>query len=192
MLVIDSAAYVRADAVTEALGCGVKARKRDVLELDCRVPLARVGTEAGLPAPGFRLPDARDSLVTLAGLLARGPVVVAFVRSGDWDPQSRILLTELQARRDSLRGAGVELVAIHGYEAAPAAKWAVALKLDFPQLADHLSAVMRGYGVFDKGNLPHPALFLIDRAGIIRLRQMLDSAEPLPDLRPLMEAVERL
>jgi peroxiredoxin len=192
LVIIDSTAYVRVDAVAEALDCAAKIRKRDQVELNCNPPAVRVGSQIGSVAPGFRLPDTHDSLVTLSGLLARGPLVVAFVRSGDWDPQSKKLLTELQARRDSLRGAGVDVVAIHGYETKLATKWMGALKLSFPQLADQHSAVMRGYDVFDKGNLPLPALFLIDRAGVIRLRQMLDPAEVNPNLAPLMEAVGRL
>jgi peroxiredoxin len=98
----------------------------------------------------------------------------------------------LQARRDSLRGAGVQIVAIHGYEPKQAATWATELKLEFPQLADHLSAVMRCYGVFDQGNLPHPALLLLDRRGLIRLRYLPDPEAPELDLKPLMEAVGRL
>ncbi len=180
--IVDSAAFVCVDAVAEALGCAAKLRKRDQVETGLRRGECARRFGGGFARAGIPVAGCEDSLVTLTRLLTRGPLVIAFVRSGDWDPQSKTLLTALQARQDSLRGAGVELVAVHGYETKTAAKWTAALKLTFPQLADHLSAVMRGYEVFDKGNLPRPALFLIDRTGVIRMRQMLDPELPTPDL----------
>ena len=115
--------------------------------------------------------------------------MVAFVRSGDWDPMSRLLLSALESRLDSLRREGCEVVAIHGYEPKVGAKWATDLKLHFAQLSDHASAVMRGYEVFDQGHLPHCALFLLDRRGIICFRQVFGSEVVAPDIGPLLREV---
>jgi peroxiredoxin len=212
-LVSDSGIYLSAKVVAEALGCSAKIkRKRDVY-LTCAEgwPPQRVGAEVGQRAPGFQLkaggfrreiiertpllsPRERgqkeDSIITLNDLLSRGPVVVVFVRSGDWDPLSRLLLDAVESKLDSLRAAGCEVVAIHGYEAKVGAKWAAELKLRFAQLADDASAVMRGYGVFDQGHLPQCAVFLLDREGIIRYRQVLGSEVTMPDLEPLMQKLK--
>jgi peroxiredoxin len=188
MLVTDTAVYVSVEAVAEALGCNAKIkRKRDVY-LTCAAgwPAQKVGAQVGERAPGFRLKANADSTVTLNDLLSRGPVVVAFVRSGQWDPLSRLLLEALESKLDSLRGAGCEVVAIHGYEPKVGTKWAAELKLNFPQLADNASAVMRGYEVFDQGQLPHCAVFLLDRDGMIRYRQVYGNEVAVPDLEPLM------
>ncbi|MCX6600665.1 MAG: redoxin domain-containing protein [bacterium] len=194
MLVTDTAVYVSVEAVAEALGCNAKIkRKRDVY-LTCAEgwPAQKVGAQTGERAPGFSLKASADSTVTLNDLLSRGPVVVAFVRSGQWDPLSRLLLEALESKLDSLRGAGCEVVAIHGYEPKTGAKWAAELKLNFPQLADNASAVMRGYEVFDQGHLPHCTVFLLDREGVILYRQEYGNEVTLPDLGPLMQKVREL
>jgi peroxiredoxin len=194
MQVTDTAVYVSVDEVAQALGCRAKIkRKRDVY-LTCAEgwPTQKVGAQVGERAAGFRLKANGDSTVTLNDLLSRRPVVVAFVRSGDWDPMSRLLLNALESKLDSLRDAGCEVVAIHGYEPKVGAKWAADLKLHFPQLSDNASAVMRGYEVFDLGHLPHCALFLLDRQGIIRYRQVFRSEVTLPDLGPLLEEVRKM
>jgi peroxiredoxin len=215
MLVTDTAVYVSVEAVAEALGCRAKSkRKRDVY-LTCPEgwPTQKVGAQTGERAPGFRLKAAGtghvnveetplssprergengDSVVALNDLLSRGPVVVAFVRSGQWDPLSRLLLEALESKLDSLRGAGCEVVAVHGYEPKVGTKWAAELKLHFAQLADNASAVMRGYEVFDQGRLPHCAVFLLDREGMIRYRQVYENDVTLPDMEPIMKEVERM
>jgi len=194
MLVTDSVVYVSVGAVAEALGCRAKIkRKRDVY-LTCAEgwPVQKVGAQVGERAPGFRLKASADSMVALNSLLSRGPVVVAFVRSGQWDTLSRLLLDALESKLDTLRGAGCEAVAIHGYEPKVGAKWAAELKLHFAQLADNASAVMRGYEVFDQGHLPHCAVFLLDREGMIRYRQAYEDVLVVPDLEKLMEKVREL
>lgn len=190
VLVADSGTYVSADVVAEALGCRAKIKKRDVY-LSCpeNWTTQKVGTNIGERAPGFRLKMSEDSTVVLNDLLLRGPVVVAFVRSGQWDPLSRTLLQNLESKLDSLRGLGCEVVAIHGYEPKFGARWATELKLRFAQLSDNASAVMRGYEVFDKGNLPFCAVFLLDREGVIRYREVYESNDAVPDVGKLMEKV---
>ena len=191
MLVTDTTVYVSVDAVAEALGCSAKIKRKQDVYLTCAEgwPAQKVGAQTGERAPGFRLRAGEDSTVVLNDLLARGPVVVAFVRSGQWDPLSRLLLGALETKLDTLRGAGCEAAAIHGYEPKVGAKWAAELKLHFAQLADHASAVMRGYDVFDQGHLPHCAVFLLDREGMILYRQVYESEVTVPDLEPIMQKV---
>jgi peroxiredoxin len=188
VLLTDSGIYVSADVIAEALGCSAKIKKRDIF-LKCpeNWMAQKVGTEIGERAPGFRLKASADSAVALNDLLSRGPVVVAFVRSGQWDPVSRLLLQSLEAKLDSLRGLGCEVAAIHGYEPKIGTRWAAELELHFAQLSDNASSVMRGYEVFDKGNLPHCAVFLLDREGIIRYKQVYRNPETEPDIEAMMK-----
>jgi LAO/AO transport system kinase len=76
---------------------------------------SEVGTarcrSAGDVAPDFDLPNAQSKRVTLAGLLAEGPVVVSFYRGG-WCPYCNIELKGLQERLADIQAAGGALVAI--------------------------------------------------------------------------------
>ena len=188
VLLTDSGIFVSADVVAAALGCRAKTKKRNIL-LTCEEnrTMQAVGSQVGERAPGFRLNTSADSAVALNDLLARGAVVVAFVRSGQWDPVSRTLLQGLEKKLDSLQKRGCEVAAIHGYEPKTAAKWAAELKLRYTQLSDNVSAVMRGYEVFDKGHLPHCAVFLLDQNGIIRYKQVYRNPETEPDVQNMLD-----
>jgi peroxiredoxin len=188
----DSAFYLKTDRIAEALNCRAQIQKKSEITLACPEPMTqeKVGVLVGERAPGFVLHDAQDSVAILQNFLKRGPVVLAFVRSGDWDPYSRLLLKILEAARDTIRGAGYQAVVLHGYEPKVAAKWKKDLALTMPILSDQYSAVMRGYDVFDKGHLPRPAFFVLDRTGTIRLRLLNDNSESPPDLTPIMEFIK--
>ncbi len=65
----------------------------------------------GAAFPDFMLPSAEGRLVSLAGQLARGPVIVAFFR-GEWCPFCRLLLADLTARLPEIEAAGASLLAL--------------------------------------------------------------------------------
>lgn len=192
--IVDHRISVRAEVIAEALGCTGEVRKKQTVVMDCGGKTwTKVGSAEGEHAPGFTLPMAKDTMgtvvsVSMTELLIKGAVAVLFFRSAEWDPFSQALLAEAQAKLDSLNAAGVQVVGIHGYEAWVSRKWAPRFGITFPLLADHLSAVARGYKVFERGNLPRPALFLIDPTGVIRLRHEFDSTV-MPDLGILMRAI---
>jgi peroxiredoxin len=164
--------YVQAKAALALLDCSCETGANQ-LKIKCPEPLLRqwVGANVGEHAPGFKLDDTNHTPVVLSALWARGPVVVLFVRSGDWDPISQRLLSQAQANVDSLHAHGVTVVAIHGYSQKIAEKWGQKLKLTYPLLSDAFAAVMRGYDVFDKGHLPRNAVFVLSPKGMIQFRQ---------------------
>jgi peroxiredoxin len=65
----------------------------------------------GEPMPDFMLPDQSGKLVHLAGLLERGPAVIAFHR-GHWCPYCRINASALATIHGEIRESGATLVAI--------------------------------------------------------------------------------
>ena len=69
------------------------------------------GLAVGDQAPEFTLPNALGRPVSLAELLAHGPVVVTFYR-GEWCPYCNLQIRALQAALPSLRELGASLVAI--------------------------------------------------------------------------------
>ena len=65
----------------------------------------------GDEAPEFSLPDVQGNLVSLSGLLQRGPVVVTFYRGG-WCPYCNIQLRAYQSILPQMAALGARLVAI--------------------------------------------------------------------------------
>jgi peroxiredoxin len=150
------------------------------------------GLAVGDHAPNFTLPDALGQPVTLADLLAQGPVVVTFYR-GEWCPYCNIQLRGLQAALPAFRELGASLVAISPQAADHSLSLTEKHELAFPVLSDLDQKVIRAYrvqftlagdledlqvNVFQNDpadqnadhtrSLPVPATFVIVRDGIIR------------------------
>jgi peroxiredoxin len=187
----DSVDYVAADVVAAALGCGLKMEKKELVLVPPAEGLSKekVGPRVGDHTPGFRLLNGDSVLVSSADLLRHGPLVIVFFRSAEWDPICKAQLTELETKLDSIRGAGATLVAIHGYDLKMSRKWQKELRLSYPLLSDPYAAVMRGYEVFDKGHLPYPAVFVIDRKGVIQLRDVHEDPSTRTEAGMIMKAL---
>ena len=188
----DKELFVRTDEVSSALGCKAALKGKNDLTLACPsgLPAGTVGNQAGDPAPGFRLHSDTATVVSLAERLKQRPMLVVFFRNGEWDPFSKLLLTMLQSRLDSIHALGYDVVAIHGYEPKSAVKWSKDLNVTFPLLADQYSAVIRAYNVLESAHLAAPSLFAIDQHGIIRLRHVFDLNGP-PDLSPILKELKK-
>ncbi|MDO6804689.1 peroxiredoxin-like family protein, partial [Wenyingzhuangia sp. 1_MG-2023] len=83
----------------------------DVLESARRFEAGCEAIAVGQTAPDFSLPNASGEPVSLAAMLANGPVVIAFYR-GSWCPYCNLELRALQARLADIHGLGAELIAI--------------------------------------------------------------------------------
>jgi peroxiredoxin len=66
---------------------------------------------SGARFPDFLLPDADGRLIALTELLARGPLVVTFIR-GEWCPYCALTLAALEAALPEIADAGGQLAAI--------------------------------------------------------------------------------
>ena len=145
----------------------------------------------GDEAPNFTLPNATGGEVELASHLAEGPVVLTFYR-GTWCPYCNTELRDLQAVLPEIEAAGASLIAISPQEPDSSLSMRDKHNLTFPVLSDAGNAVSRNYGlVFSVGEdvkeryeatgidlavvngddtweLPVPATYVIDTAGVIR------------------------
>ncbi len=65
----------------------------------------------GARFPDFMLPNAEGQLISLAALLARGPVVVTFFRGG-WCPYCKLMLDALAEALPEIEACGATLVAL--------------------------------------------------------------------------------
>ena len=147
--------------------------------------------KVGDRAPEFTLPDQLGRQVTLAGELARGPVVLIFYR-GEWCPYCNLLLRTYGLRAAEFTQRGARLVAVSPQTPDNSLTIAEKHSLEFPVLSDEGGEVIGTYGLkYDvdgptqsllegvgvdvakfngKGGwiLPAPAVFVIDRTGIVR------------------------
>jgi len=148
--------------------------------------------QAGMIAPDFTLPDQHGKSVSLAALLAEGPVVVSFYRGG-WCPFCGLELDCLQSYLNDIHRLGAQLLAVSPQSAAQTRSTAETHGLIFPVLSDAANKVARQYGLVyalpqmlrpiylsfgidlplhnDDGSydLPVPATYVIDTDGVIRL-----------------------
>lgn len=165
----------------------------------------------GETMPPFVLPDETGRLVTLSGLLATGPVAIAFHR-GHWCPYCRLNAVALAEVQDQIKP--VQIVAI----SAERRPYTQALKTeagaDFPFLTDFgnayalslnlaiwvddgMSDMIAGAG-WDvptyQGDeawiLPVPAVFIVDQSGVIRTRHVDPDYRRRMEIEDLLAAVK--
>jgi peroxiredoxin len=125
------------------------ARIRDTWDRDSEALGRRDFSSApavGTRAPDFRLPDARGGEVDLAGLRARGPVVLVFYR-GAWCPYCNLQLAAFQGALDDITAAGASLVAISPQTPDSSLTHAERAGLKFHVLSDVGNRVAREYGL---------------------------------------------
>ena len=83
----------------------------DTVERLRMLQLAEHGLTVGDLLPEFTLPDTEGILVSSEALLARGPLVAAFIR-GPWCPYCSLALEALDKARPAIEQRGASLVAI--------------------------------------------------------------------------------
>src|SRR6266567_1459231 len=151
--------------------------------------------ELGSKAPDFTLTNHDRQPVTLSQQQGR-PVVLAFFPAAF----SSVCTKELCTFRDSLArlseldarvyGISVDtffaLKALHDQQ-----------RLAFPPLSDFNKQVIREYGVFNEDmvglkGIAKRAVFVLDKAGTIRHREVLDDARHEPDYQAVYAALAAL
>ena len=153
------------------------------------------GIEVGDRAPSFALADAYGANVVLEDRLAAGPVVLSFYR-GAWCPICNTELTGLQEARGRIKELGGSLLAVSPQAPDASQTLVQRLGLGYDVLSDLDQAVIRAYRLqFElppelraayrqmgmaldehnadgSWNLPVPATFVLDHAGIVRARHV--------------------
>src|SRR5687768_15348076 len=155
-----------------------------------------MAVEVGAKAPDFTLPNQDRGQVTLSEELQKGPVVLAFFPAAF----SGVCTTEMCTFRDQ----GSELnkvnatvlgVSVDSFFALKA--WADQQKLTFPLLSDFNKTVIRQYGVVNPDmiglkDISKRAVFVIDKSGVVRHREVLDDARNEPDYAKVKQALAGL
>jgi peroxiredoxin len=200
------ARYVPADVQA------VHTRAVDSLKAQELAAHARTAFRAGAQAPSFELPDHNGKLVSSASLLAKGRLVLFFIR-GRWCPFCVGQMEAMNFIAPAIEAAGASLVAVSPQTEKQAFFMRDQHKLAFPILADAHNQLARQFGLvyrvpeeqqglyrstfvnlpFVNGDssweLPIPATFVIDRDGALLFgsasEDYTDRPEPLEILSVL-------
>ena len=154
-----------------------------------------MSVDVGSTAPDFTLTNQDRQPVTLSAHRGK-PVLLAFFPAAF----SSVCAKELCTFRDSIAklaqanaqvyGIGVDtffaLKAFHDHE-----------KLSFPLLSDFNKQVIREYGVFNEDmiglkGIAKRAVFVIDKDGVVRHREVLEDARNEPDYEKVFGALASL
>jgi peroxiredoxin len=154
-----------------------------------------MSAEVGSTAPDFTLPNQDREPVTLSKQRGR-PVVLAFFPAAF----SGTCEKELCTFRDSLGRLGRANAQIYGisvdtYFALKA--FADQQRLPFPLLSDFNKQAIRDFGVVNEDmiglkEIAKRSVFVLDKDGVIRYREVLDDARLEPDYQKVFEAVASL
>ena len=152
-----------------------------------------MSVDVGSKAPDFTLPNQDRQPVTLSEQLKNGPVVLAFFPGAF----SGTCTTEMCTFRDSsseLNNVGATVVGVSTDTFFALKAWADQQKFTFPLLSDYNREVLGKYGVVNPDmiglkNIAKRAVFVIDRSGVVRYREVLDDARNEPDYAKVKQAV---
>jgi len=154
-----------------------------------------MSVDVGSQAPDFTLVDQDRQPVTLSAQRGK-PVVLAFFPASF----SSVCTKELCTFRDSLARLNASKATVLGISVDTffALKaFRDAERLTFPLLSDFNKEVIEKYGVTNPDmvglrGIAKRAVFVIDGAGIVRHREVLEDARNEPNYEQAFEAVERL
>lgn len=172
--------------------------------------------QPGALAPDFLLPDAQGKPAHLQCLLKQGPVALVFYRGG-WCAYCNIYLRGLQRSLPAFEKLGARILAISPQLPEYSLDTQMGNGLDFPVLSDVGNKVARLFGVAvcvgnpllrlyesfghallkmngseGEGELPRPAVFVIDSSGVIQASHVDDDYPYGLDPEELIAAVENL
>jgi len=144
-----------------------------------------MSVDVGAKAPDFTLPNQDREPVTLSEQLKKGPVVLAFFPAAF----SGVCQKEMCTFRDSASALNTVNATVLGVSTDTffALKaWGDQNHLSFPLLSDFNKDVIAKYGVVNPDmiglkNIAKRSVFVIDKGGVVRHREVLDDARNEPN-----------
>jgi peroxiredoxin len=154
-----------------------------------------MSTDLGSKAPDFTLMNQDRQPVTLSEQRGK-PVVLAFFPAAF----SSVCQKELCTFRDSMATLGQAQAQVYGISVDTfftLKAFQDQQKLNFPLLSDFNKQVIRDYGVFNEDmiglkGIAKRAVFVIDKDGVVRHREVLDDARNEPDYGKVFSSLASL
>jgi glutaredoxin-dependent peroxiredoxin len=154
-----------------------------------------MSADVGSTAPDFTLTNQDRQPVSLSGQRGK-PVVLAFFPAAF----SSVCTKELCTFRDSMAKLGQAKAQVYGVSVDTfftLKAFQDHEKLTFPLLSDFNKQVIRDYGVFNEDmiglkGIAKRAVFVIDKDGVVRHREVLEDARNEPDYDKFFSALASL
>src|SRR5690242_186414 len=156
---------------------------------------ALMAVDVGSKAPDFTLTNQDRQPVTLSGQKGH-PVVLAFFPAAF----SGVCTKEMCTFRDSLAELNKAKAQVYGISVDTfftLKAFQDQQKLNFPLLSDFNKQAIRDYGVFNEDmiglkGIAKRAVFVIDKDGVVRHREVLEDARNEPNYQKVLESVGSL
>ena len=154
-----------------------------------------MSVDVGSKAPDFTLMDQERQPVTLSGLKGK-PVVLAFFPAAFSGTCQKELCTfrdsMAQFNQSSAQVFGISTDTFFALKAFQEQQ-----KLNFSLLSDYNKDVIRSYGVFNEEmiglkGIAKRAVFVIDKEGVVRHREVLEDARNEPDYQKVQASLSAL
>jgi len=149
--------------------------------------------KVGNLAPDFTLPNSKNEKVTLSDYRGKKNVVLAFFPfafSGTCSAQ----MPSYEAELERFQNYETEVIGISADARHSLAAWAKQYQMTYPLLSDFYphAAVTEKYGVLHASGMPERALFVIDKAGMIRWIHVHRPIAEAPDNEELFDVLKKL
>jgi mycoredoxin-dependent peroxiredoxin len=145
-------------------------------------------------APDFTLKTANREEWHLTDFRGKKNVVLAFVPFA-FSPVCSTQLPSYETELERFRDFNTEVVSISMDSTYALNAWSKSMGTSFPLLSDFYpqGRVVDLYGVrHEQRGMPNRAVFVIDKEGIIRYIEVMDSPSDLPDNESLFEVLRNL
>ncbi len=155
-----------------------------------------MAADVGSKAPDFTLVNGDREQVKLSDQIGKGNTVLAFFPGAF----SGTCTKEMCTFRDSmgqLSGLNAKVFGISTDTFFTLKAWGDQQKLGFPLLSDYNKDAIKAYDVVNPDmiglkNIAKRAVFVIDKAGMVRYREILEDARNEPDYEKLRQALGQL
>jgi peroxiredoxin len=155
-----------------------------------------MSVQVGQPAPSFSLYDSEKKKVTLEDFKGKNVLLLFF-------PQAftGTCTKELCSTRDNIAlydQVNAQVLAISVDSLFTLARYKDDQQLNFPLLSDFNKDVSRNYGclydtfVFDMHGVSKRSAFVVDKMGIIRYAEVLETASDLPNFSEIQKTLSEL
>ena len=155
-----------------------------------------MSVDVGAKAPDFTLHNQDRQDVTLSDELKKGPVVLAFFPAAFSGTCQQEMCTFRDSAAD-LNTVHAQVLGVSTDTFFALKAWGDQNKLTFPLLSDYNKQVIRQYGVVNPDmiglkDIAKRAVFVIDRSGVVRHREVLEDARNEPDYGKVKQALAAL
>jgi peroxiredoxin len=155
-----------------------------------------MAVDVGAKAPDFTLHNQNREDVTLSEVLKKGPVVLAFL-PGAFSGTCTAEMCNFRDSASELDKLNAQVLGVTVDTFFVLKAWSDAHKFTFPLLSDFNKEVTPAYGVLNPDmigmkNIAKRAIFVIDKGGVVRHREVVEDARNEPDYGKVKQALAGL